>query len=263
MAIIIDVNKDVTQRLKFEPSKAHGMFCIGRLDNVEFGEVESKPTAEWEFKGLTVPRIAFHFTNKKFDASEPDRFFSHSELPVPIVKKDGSASKYVINLTELWNRLKHIHNAFIGCPNYRPINPGDIPAFTDDLTSNPSVRLEEFKKFFTFMQKNFVGDPTKGEKPMWLDAQGNSIDLTMKLIATDGDKAQYLALPTFVGTGFIQPFRLKGTALDTTLSFKGSETAVCQAMTISPAPGAPGSAEGMENYPDDIKAALLRKASGQ
>lgn len=263
MAIIIDVNKDVTQRLKFEPSKAHGMFCIGKLDNVEYSEVEIKAEADWEFKGLTVPRIAFHFVNKKFDTNEPDRFFSYSELPVAIVKKDGSASKYVTNLTELWNRLKHIHNAFIGLPNYRPINPGDIPEFTDDITSDPKVRIEEFKKFFKFMHDSFVGDPTKGEKPMWLDVNGISIDLTMKLIATDGERSQYLTFPKFVGTGFIQPFRLKGTAIDTTLSFRGAETAVCSAMTVAPQPGAPGSAEGMENYPDDIKAALLRKASGQ
>lgn len=257
MAIKIDVTKDVTQRLKFEPSKAHGMYCIGKLESVELSSVEIKADADWEFKGMTIPRLAFHFVNHKIDPNDPDRYFTHSELPIAIVKKDGAPAKYASMLTELWNRLKHIHDAYKGTPNYRPIQPGDIPDFSDDITSDPAVRIKEFEAFFTYMFNSFKG--TGDQKPIWLDVNGVSVPQTMKLIATDGEKSQYLAFPKFVGTGFIQPFKLKGTALDTTLSFRGSETSVLTSTTPVLAPGATQEGGIDPNLPEDVRNALLNR----
>ena len=85
MAIKIDINQEVTSRLKFEPRADLGMFCVGQLDAVEYDEKHIDEDKSWEFKGLDIPRLAFHFTN----VDDPDgiqRFFSHSELPLSAVR---------------------------------------------------------------------------------------------------------------------------------------------------------------------------------
>ena len=257
--IKLDVNAEVTSRLKFEPSPINKNLCIGQLESVEITESVIDADSEWEYKGLTVPRIAFHFTNFKLSVEDPDRFFTHSELPIARIKKDGTPIKdsdYVNMITELWKRIKHIHNAYkkAKSPNYRPITV--IPDFTTDTTSTPETRLAEFKEFFNIIFNSFKG--VGEEKPIWLDVNGKSIVAAMKLIATptrDG-RSMYLAFPHYVTEGFIEPYLTKDGKIDTTLRFRPSESTELKAATMPAAMVAGGNMEA--EVDDPVRQALLK-----
>ena len=251
-----DVNQSVESRLRFEPNKKYDNFCIGKLDSVEFEMVKIDDDKEWEFKGMEVPRIAFHFVNYR-EGDEPERFFSHSNLPPARVKKNGEASeesKYQISVTRLWGQLIHLYNAYKSSPNFRPLKQEDFPEFDEKADSSPEKRIAEFKQLFEVIYKYFKGDETKGEKPVWLGADGNSIIMTMKLIATDGKNSQYLDFPQFVGEGFIQPFATKDGKLVTTLRFRSSESVILKA-TEAPRPAAPGTADDSD-LPASVRDAI-------
>jgi len=256
MAIKININQDVTSRLKFEPRTDLGMFCVGKLESVEFDTKHIDEDKSWEFKGLDIPRLAFHFVNHD-DPDGIQRFFSKSELPLSAVKTSGEISKedkLATRITALWGRIKHIHDAYKGQPNYRPWTYE--PSFsTAEEKPSPADRIAEYVAFFKAVHLAFVGDETKGEKPIWLDAAGNSIPMTMKLIATDGQKSQYLDFPQYVGEGFIQPYQLVDGKLKTTLKFKPNETTKLAA-TPSATPAGSG-VPGEEGVDETVRKAIL------
>ena len=259
--IAIDINADVTSRLKFNPEAINNMFCVGKLESIELTDSEVDADSKWEYKGLTIPRLAFHFVNHKTIADEPDRYFTYAELPVARIKTDGTPSEedaYNKMLVELWRRLKHIHDAYktAKAPNYRPITA--IPEFTSDPASSPEVRLAEIKELFTIFFNSFKG--VGEEKPMWLDASGQSIPMTMKLIATPASngKGSFLTFPRFVGEGFIQPYAIKNGKIDTTLRFKGAETSIITAGGSMPE-ASQNLPAGFENADPSVQAALLGK----
>ena len=260
MAIKINVNQEVTQRLKFEPLKNYNMLCFGTLESVEYTEPEIDMDSNWEFKGLKVPRLAFHFSNFKMTTDELDRFFTHSELTIAAVKKDGQASTddaLTTRLTALWGRLKHIHDAYKSSPNYRPIT--FEPVFSTASEADAVKRNEEFKVFFSNFYNAFVGDASKGEKPIWIGADGKSIPMVMKLIATDGQKSQYLDFPAFVGEGFIQPLHMVNNQLSTTLKFRPNETVVLKAIEGATPAGPAGAPVDMSAVPDEVRQGLMNR----
>lgn len=251
MAVKINVNQDVTSRLRFEPRKDLGMFCVGKLDSIEFDTKHIAEDKEWEFKGLDVPRLAFHFVNHA-DPDGIERYFTHSELPIAATKKDGVAStdkSLTTMLTALWARIKHIHDAYKSSPNYRPWTYE--PVFSTAEEATPAKRIEEFTAFFNAVNLAFVGDESKGEKPIWIGSDGSSIPMTMKLIATDGKTAQYLDFPKFIDEGCIQPYQLLDGKLKTTLRFRPTETAIIQAVATPVAAGS--GAPGAEDVPEEIR----------
>lgn len=237
--IKIDINQDVTSRLKVEPRKDMNNFVIMKLESMEYVEKHIEEDKAWEFKGLDIPRLAFHFVGH----DDPDgvaRYFSHSELPLSAVNTKGETSKeekLSTRVTALYGRLRHIHDAFKGSPNYRPWTYVPVISTAEEKPS-PADRIKEYFEFFKAVYVMFVGDESKGEKPIWLDAEGNSIVLTAKLIAVNGKTSQYLDFPTFVGEGFIQPFQLVDGKLKTTLRFRPSESAVIQNV-VAASPAAP------------------------
>ena len=212
----IDVNADVTSRLGFEPMAQFGNLCPAYLTTVEVTTSKIDDDSKWEYAGHEVPRLAFHFTEWKENASDKDRFFTHAELPIAIVKTDGTnvtEENLEKMYTEMWKRIKHIHDQFEGSPNYK--------AISFNVEFEPSAPLEErikaFTKFFDNIAKSFnVGKD--GSTPIF----GAKDLVALKLIAS-GKKLSYYGLPTFVGKGFIERVSIAKGKMTTTLRFGASE----------------------------------------
>lgn len=247
----IDTKDPVTSRLPFEPFEQYNNFCVGELESIEISESKIDEDSKWEFKGLTVPRIAFHFVQMKLKATEPDRFFTHSELPIAKVKVDGTfvTDENIQKMyTEMWRRLKHIHDQYRISPNYKPF-PDDFE-LEFNVDGTPEERVKEFVDFFKNIKNAF--EQGKNKKPIYLDAEGKRIPMTMKLIAS-GNRKSYLAFPVFVGRGFIEPFKVEAGKLKTVLRFGPSETT-----SLGSAPPAQPAASGaqMPELSPEMKRAL-------
>ncbi len=246
--IKIDVNQSVTSRLSFEPTPEYNNLCLGYLKEVRFEETESDSTAKWEFAGMTVPRIVFEFEQLKDQYNNRDRYYVHSELPVTITKSNGEERKetdIVRSYTEMWRRLKHIHDAYAKSANFSPIN--ENPEFDPSLPEGE--RLDQIKAFFKYMAKAFNVGKDK-ETPIFEPNGGDKRTnlVAMKLIAT-GQKGNRLAFPTFVGKGFIEPAAFTNSKLDVTLKFGPNETVQLGQVSM---PSGSGS-NAAEEIGDDIK----------
>jgi len=214
--IKVDKNVDVTARLPFKPFPQFNNMCPAYLTSVEVTTSEIDANSKWEYAGLVVPRISFHFTEYKAKATDPDRYFTHSELPISHVKVNGenvTEKNLEIMYLELWKRLKHIHDQFEGNANYKKIS-FDLEVDTDMSIDD---RVKWFTKFFNDFAKAFnVGkdktNPIYSPKDL----------LLLKLIAS-GKKLTYLGFPTFVGTGFIQKVNIVNGKIETTLAFRPNE----------------------------------------
>jgi hypothetical protein len=223
--IQIDVEKSVTSRLGFEPIKAYYGFCLGYLTGVRLEKSVSEADAKWEFAGYETSRLVFDFAQLQDEHNDKERSFSYSVMPISNTNADGKEKTdktKVLFYTEVWNHVKHIHDQFIGSPNYKPLTA--VPDFDYELDIN--ARLAQFEKFFTDAFACFtVG---KDEKtPIFEPYGGKTKDnlLVMKLVAS-GDKNAYLSFPNFVGKGFVEKAVFKNSVLDTVLKFGVSETSV-------------------------------------
>ena len=214
--IKIDKSVDVTSRLPFKPFPQFHNMCPGYLTSVEVTTSEVDADSKWEYAGMVVPRISFHFTEHKDKTSDPDRYFTHSELPISHVKVNGedvTEKNLALMYTESWKRMKHIHDQFEGTANFKKIN------FDVDIDTNMSIedRVKWFTKFYNDFAKAFNIGKDK-ENPIYSPKDL----LLLKLVAT-GKKLSYLGFPTFVGTGFIQKVNIVNGKIETTLSFRANE----------------------------------------
>jgi len=253
--IKINSKEAVTSRLGFKPFAQFDDLCYGRLTKVEVTESEIKETSNWEYKGLTVPRLSFEFIQHKLSKADPDRFYGFAELPIANIKSDGTDitdESLLTMYTEMWRRIKHIHDQYTVAPNFKAIDFD--PEFDTGLSIDK--RVESFKTFFTKFADAF-NKGTDG-KPIYLvEGDDTAYGCAMKLIAS-GNKKSYLAFPNFVGKGFIQRCGIKSGKLDTTLEFRANEgielggSALAQPMIASV-----GGAAGDAGMSDELMAKVL------
>ena len=90
-----------------------------------------------------------------------------------------------------FDQLQHIVNSMVG-----------IPGFTDDeavpgidIEANVEVRIKQFRAFYTHFLNTIKGND---EKPYY-----KGVGFYLKLVANYGTR-KYLAIPNFVGRGFIE-----------------------------------------------------------
>ena len=233
--IKIDVKQEVTSVLPFMPFPEFNNLCLGFLTAVEYDETEAKDS-QWEYAGQTVPKLTFRFVQYKAKADDKDRVFSHRELPIATIKVSGEEvtdANLVLMYTEMWKRIKHIHDQYVDSPNYKEIK--SIPEF--DAHASLNERLATFTKFFKQMADAFNKGKDK-ETPIYLPHGAVGADktnlLAMKLIA-GGRNNGTLVFPTFVGTGFVEQAKFKGPKLDSILVFKAKETVELGSATANPA----------------------------
>ena len=100
----------------------------------------------------------------------------------------------------MWDRIKHIHDAFSAAPNYKAIE--SLPSINEH--GEAAKRVEQFTKFFQAIADAF--NEGKGGKPIFVDAEGKTLPLWMKLIA-EYKEGKWLQFPTFVGEGFIELYK--------------------------------------------------------
>lgn len=224
-----DVNKEVTRSLKFKPIPKYNNLCVGKLVEVrvEVNEIATEnddgTPKDWEYAGCEVPNLVFRFENHKIKGvtDEYDRVYEHRESVIGSRTKDGvdmDPSKVVNFYEAMWDRLKHIHEAFQKVANYR-----DIKSIPDiDETLAPAERAKAFRKFFDAIAKYFNEGTDK--KPIFCTAKGEYYPMVMKLVATYESGFRALGFNTFVGEGFIEPLRLQDGMIITKLEIKGSET---------------------------------------
>lgn len=246
--IKINTSEEVTSRLPFIPYPQFNNFCPAYLTSVEFAEVESKEDAKWEFKGCTIPRLAFHFTEYKMNADDKSRFFSHSELPITVVKVDGTTStdaNLEKRFTELWKRIKHIHDQFSECKNYKAID-FDVNFITEGTIAK---RLKNIKEVFINISNAFnIG--ADGKNPIY-----SKDDLLLLKLVASGRNLSYLSFPDFVNHGFIEKVNIKNGKINTVLAFHPSETTELGASAATNASNPPegGSTPGLT---DELKKKL-------
>lgn len=246
---IIKINKseDVTSKLAFKPMPKFNNLCIGYLDNIEVTESLIAEDSAWEFKGKTVPRLAFYYTQWKENPTDVDRFYGKAEMLIASTDKDGKPidegelSDYYNNL---WKRIKHTFDQFKGSDNFKDM------AF--DVEFDPSdpidKRIADMKKFFNNVADAF-NKGTDG-KPVYKDTL-----VAMKLIKTKNKSKKgtiyyTLELPRFVGKGFIQAVKINDAKINTTLEFGSNETVDLTAPVVTTGGGA--NAAINTDLPDDI-----------
>jgi hypothetical protein len=247
--IKINTSEEVTSKLPFIPYSQFNNFCPAYLTGVEFTDVESKEDSKWEFRGCTIPRLAFYFTEYKLSADEKTRYFSHSELPITVIKVDGTAStdaNLEKRFTEMWKRIKHIHDQFSECKNYKAID------FTINFNTDGDItkRLASIKKFFINVSDAFnIG--ADGKTPIY---SKNDL-LLLKLIAS-GKNLSYLAFPSFVNRGFIEKVNIKDGKIESTLAFHPSETVELGVSAIANASSVPAGNNATPGISDELRRKL-------
>lgn len=227
--IKFDVNKEVTSKLRFEPLPAFNKLCIGKLMEVRVDENEA-PTEDrdgnpstWEFAGCMLPTLVFAFENHIIKGKTDD-FERHYEMRESIIgnqSKDRSDmdKKKVANFYEnMWDRVKHIHDAYEKEPNFKAIKT--LPDIDESVA--PNERAKQFKKFFEAIAKLFNEGTDK--KPIFLTPKGLPIVMFMKLVATYASQGKALGFDSYVKDGFIQKFLMVNGQPVTSLKIKGNET---------------------------------------
>jgi hypothetical protein len=217
-----NVNKEVTKSLKFKPG-INGL-CKAYIKSVEViendvpKENDKGVASDYEYAGHKVTSLKFVFGNviTTDDVDKSERLHTHIESIIISTKNDGTPmnEKTLNGLYEqMWDRILHIHNAFQGTENYQPFD--ELPEINEKATVEQ--RVKQFKAFFTKVADGF--NKGKSGNPVYL-AGGKAIPCWMKLVASYPDR-KWLALPTFVGEGFIEKIK---TGVPPTIELKPNES---------------------------------------
>lgn len=229
-----NAKKEVTNRLKFKPIKEFDDLCLGHLEDVrvEINEVkkvnDKGQESTWEYAGNMIPQLVFEFKNDAFkDEKVVDRYYLHRERIIGAVHSDGSPiadTKLEGMYGSMWDRIKHIHDAYSGSPNYKPFDD-EVPEINEKATVEE--RVKQFTKFFKFVADAF-NKGADGQTPIYKSA-GKPIVMNMKLVA-EYKEGKYLAFPTFVGEGFIEVHK---SGVEPTIEIKPNETVKLSSSTDS------------------------------
>lgn len=196
-----DENVEKAFKFKPDPDKFQGL-CKGVLESVEIIMDENPVIKEdgkksdYEYAGLTTPRLRLTFVQVPTDIDPVRREYTHDFKVVTSRKNDGTMME-LSTIESLYKGLhfplRHIVNAY-----------KTVPGYCSDATKTPSVdhrspapeRVEQFKKYFEFMKAALHdkdGVPLFAGREMWL-----------KLVADYATK-KFHAFPGFVEQGFIEP----------------------------------------------------------
>jgi hypothetical protein len=231
-----DVKQDVTQRLSAKPDPSINNLVLLKLNKVTIDkkvqEVDPDKAVEMqsEYAGMEVPRIFFEFQqvfmpNTPLAKEGVDRFYVYNEGPIVTFKNAENPgderkkidAKALENIyLELWKHLKHIHDAFIGTPNYIPIE--SVPEIKED--AKPETRIKQFEAFFEMFANAFNNG--KGDKPIYEDGNGKPITLVSKLVVNRKEKRRNF--PFFTGKGFIERAKIQDGKVITSLEIYNNET---------------------------------------
>lgn len=231
-----DVNEQVTQRKSVKPDPALNDLVLLKLNhvNVESKEQELDPSKapemQSEYAGMKVPRIFYEFEqmylpNSQLQKEGAQRFYVFMQSPIVSLKNTENPGEErqkqegeVLNslYSEMFKHQKHIHDAFIGTPNYKPIK--SLPAIDENATAEE--RLKQTEKFFNAFADAF----NKGlnDKPVFVNSDGNPIPLVAKLIVNKGQRR--LEFPKFTNKGFIEKAKYNEGKVVTSLEIYGVET---------------------------------------
>lgn len=225
MAMKFDPKKDVTRSLKFKPLEDLGNLCLGTLEKAEviMNDVpkfkNDGSESPYEFAGHTVPSLRFTFKNflREDDKDRAERWFNFVESVIIYKKNDGTPMKQkdLESIYEqMWDRIKHIHDAYKNDVNYKPF--GELPEI--DEKADVEARIIQFTKFFKAIAEAF--NKGKNDKPIFVDQDDNSLPVALKLVP-EYQTGKWLTFPTYVGEGFIERYH-KGVPL--TIELKPGET---------------------------------------
>lgn len=252
-----DKNKEVTNKLKFKPIPEFNNLCLGHLEDVrvEVNEVpkvnDKGQESTWEYAGLNIPQLVFEFKNDPYKEEKVvERFYFHRERIIGSLTKNGDQidSKILESLYgSMWDRIKHIHDAYSSMPNYKPFED-DIPEI--DETAPSETRVQQFTKFFNFVAAAF--NKGKDDKTPIYKKNGANITMNMKLVA-EYKEGKYLAFPTFVGEGFIE---VHVTGVEPTIELKPNETVVLAGKSSGSSEASTG--PDNDDLPDEVKEMINR-----
>lgn len=235
--------EDTTSRLPFKPKDKYKNFVIGFIKEVTKSVSEKNDNAEWEFRGLETPRLALTFSQLVESTTDKPRFYVYGEFPQTVVKKNGERmadSTILLRYRRVWDKIKHIYDAFSDCPNWKPF-PFD-PEF--DVTLDMEERLKEWDAFFDKIVKAF-NKGKDGKTPIFPTTESESALRTMKVVSN----GKRLTFPEFTGTGFIEKSIFVDGEFKTNLEFKSDETVIMADPSAPPASGIPDVSQGQFNKP--------------
>ncbi len=260
MAIKFDANKEVTNKLKFKPDINLGNLCLGKIVSVEVVKTEVAKIDEkgkeraWEYAGLELPVPSLSITFKQVHTADSkdkaDRFYTFRENIIGSTKTNGEPIEGDILESlyqSMWDRIKHIHDAFANTPNYKAFT--SLPEINE--RGKAIDRLKQFTAFFETIAEGFTKG--KNDKPVYELTDGTSIKVWMKLIA-EYKEGKYLTFPKFVGEGFIERY-IDG--VPPTIEIKGSESVILKSKSVKA--GVPGGADSSEDLPEHIRAMMENK----
>lgn len=225
--MLLDLNVSSTSRLGLEPIKdGKGGYlyngCIPtRITDFHIG---AQKHTKGEFKDMDVPVLQIEFENLKLNASDPDRFYTHSFKIVGTKKLvDGTTDQYEnrealdINndTTDLWKGIKHFLENLTSSPNYRNIAnipKTDFTAYFDLPGADaPDKRIAGYTAFFEYLVK-FVNGDGKEVKSQIIGADGKALPLWVKMLPNydrDPKRAnKYFAISRFINQGVFEPLKL-------------------------------------------------------
>lgn len=205
--IQFNLEEAVVKDLQFEPVPALHNLVIGGIEKVSLKEVDIPLTDEAgnvntnEYAGKKVTSIEILFvTTPNPKTNERRKVMKVIESMPYTLKKDGSeilAEQVSKNVLNMFQRLKHIHDAYTGLPDFSPITKiNDIDPF-----ASVDKRIDSFKTFFTTFATSF--NEGKNKKPFYLNPAGTPIAMWCKVVPDFYSKA-WFGFPSFVGTGFIE-----------------------------------------------------------
>ena len=217
--MIINPKEKVTNRLNIEPRKdekgnwLYDGLCPVTLTEVRLVELDYE---KGEFANKTVLGLAFEFMNVKANINDPERYLTHTEKIVGTQEGKGdnattmSDEKIGKIIQNMWSRIKHIMDNLIMSPNYRDISTisdKDIKKYMDLPTSGTvDDRIAAFNAFFTYICQYINGDGNT-IKSMLVDKDNKFMNFWLILLP-DYSSGKYYTIPTFVGTGFIEPLKI-------------------------------------------------------
>lgn len=194
-------DKKVERRLTMKPEPAIGNLCRVTIDDVRIEEhetskinPETQQESTFEYAGYSIPTLVITFKQIPTNEDPKPRYYEHRFKVVPVINNNGAPieRKSIVGLIKMqFDQLQHIVNSMVG-----------IPGFTDDeavpgidIEANVEVRIKQFRAFYTHFLNTIKGDD---EKPYY-----KGVGFYLKLVANYGTR-KYLAIPNFVGRGFIE-----------------------------------------------------------
>lgn len=212
--------ENVENRLPFKPQPEFNNLCKGRLIEVKIDKTlypkikEDGSENTSEYAGLEVPTLILTFKQEPIEGENKPRFFEHREKVITTVTKEGldvEMSTIVSLFQSMYNRLRHITNAYKGLKEY-PTDGKTAPGF--DPKDAASIKVKQFEAFFQYFVDILNGT---GEEPMY-----KKHALWIKLIA-GFTETNRLGFPSFVGRGFIERV-IQGVKPTIEINVAGGET---------------------------------------